>query len=76
MASKLLFAACEDYFPDQGLNLGPLNWEGGVLAIGPPGESLTPLLSSSQQSFKETKFLLFKAKEHKCPESHNSLSLI
>ena len=44
VASKLLFAACEDYFPDQGLNLGPLHWKGGVLAIGPPEKTLTPLL--------------------------------
>ena len=26
-------------FPDQGSNLGPLHWELGVLAIGPPGKS-------------------------------------
>ena len=26
--------------PDQGSNLGPLDWELGVLATGPPGESL------------------------------------
>ena len=27
-------------FPDQGLNPGPLHWELGVLATGPPGKSL------------------------------------
>ena len=26
----------ETYFPDQGLNLGLLHWEHGVLATGPP----------------------------------------
>ena len=27
-------------FPDQGSNLGPLYWEPGILATGPPEESL------------------------------------
>ena len=27
------------YFPDQGSNLGPLRWELGVLAPGPPEKS-------------------------------------
>ena len=27
-------------FPDQGSNLGPLHWEEGVLATGPPGNFL------------------------------------
>jgi len=30
-------------FPDQEWNLGPLQEEGGVLAKGPPGKSLTTL---------------------------------
>ena len=30
---------CEVYFPDQGLNLGPLHWEPRVLATGPLGKS-------------------------------------
>ena len=30
--------ACGIYFPDQGSNLGPLHWEHGVLATGPPGK--------------------------------------
>ena len=30
-----------DQFPDQGLNQGPLPWDHGVLAIGPPGKSLS-----------------------------------
>ena len=29
-----------DLVPDQGSNLGPLPWEHGVLATGPPGKSL------------------------------------
>ena len=40
-------AAVYDYgqmgFPDEGLNAGPLHWELGVLATGPPRESLDPL---------------------------------
>ena len=28
-------------FPDQGLNLCPLQWKCGVLTTGPPGKSLT-----------------------------------
>ena len=36
----LLVAACGIKFLDQGLNLGPLCWEGKVLASGPPGRSL------------------------------------
>ena len=27
---------CQIQFPDQGLNLGPLHWEHGVLATEPP----------------------------------------
>ena len=34
-------------FPDQGSNLGPLHWECGILATGPPGKSQCgPLLKS------------------------------
>ena len=35
-----LVAACGMYFPNQGLIPGPLHWECGVLATGPPGNSL------------------------------------
>ena len=38
-AFELLVAARGIYFPDQGLNLGPLHWERGTLATGPPGKS-------------------------------------
>ena len=37
----VLVVACGIYFPDQGSNPGPLHWEHGVLATGPPGQSLT-----------------------------------
>ena len=30
---------CGILFPDQGSNPGPLHWEHGVLATGPPGKS-------------------------------------
>ena len=43
-ACKLLVAACGIQFPDQGLNLGPLHWERGVLLSGPPGKPLYYLL--------------------------------
>ena len=35
-----LWHACGIYFPDQGLNPGPLHWEHGVLTTVPPGKSL------------------------------------
>ena len=41
-ACKLLVVACGIQFPDQVSNLGPLNWECGVLATRPPGRSLLP----------------------------------
>ena len=37
-------AACGIWFPDQGPNLAPLQWEHGILATGPLGTShSTPL---------------------------------
>ena len=36
---RLLVAACGIQFPDEGLNLGRLHWERGVLATGPPVKS-------------------------------------
>ena len=42
---SLSVASCRIQFSDQGLNPGPMHWEPGVLAIGPPGKSLsTPCL--------------------------------
>ena len=35
-----LWHACGIQFPDQGLNLGSLHWECGVLTTAPPGKSL------------------------------------
>ena len=35
----LLVVACGVWFPDQGLNPGPLNWECGVLTTGLPVKS-------------------------------------
>ena len=40
VAWQIFTAACGTWFPDQGLNRGPLLREGGVLAPGPPGKSL------------------------------------
>ena len=39
-ACRHLVAACGIQFPDQGSKPGPLHWECGVLAPGPPGKSL------------------------------------
>ena len=36
-----LAVACGIWFPDQGLNLGPLHWECSVLTTGPPEKSST-----------------------------------
>ena len=36
---ELLVAACGIQFPKLELNLGPLHWECGILATGPPGKS-------------------------------------
>ena len=36
-----LVVACGIWFPDQGLNSGPLHWEPGALATGPPRKSHT-----------------------------------
>ena len=43
------------YFPDHGLNLGPLHWEHRVLATGPPGTShvLAYFLGSTRFSLKK-----------------------
>ena len=41
---SLVVAWGESQFPGQGLNLGPLHWERGVLATGPPGKSCSLLL--------------------------------
>ena len=38
-----LVVACRIWFPDQGLNSGPLHWEHGVLTTRPPGRSLSGL---------------------------------
>ena len=37
--AESLVATSDIKFPDQGSNSGPLNWECGVLAPGPPGKS-------------------------------------
>ena len=36
---ECLVSAGGIYFPDQGQNLGPLHWEHGASATGPPGKS-------------------------------------
>ena len=38
--AESLVVACGVWFPEQGLNPGPLPWEHGVLATGPPAKSL------------------------------------
>ena len=49
-------------FPTQGLNLGPLNWEYGVLATGWPGKSPLLYFSTKQLSpsnILDNMFILF-----------------
>ena len=46
-----------DQFPDQGSNLGPLRWEHGVLATGPP-ESPSSALFLMTFSYVEWEVLL------------------
>ena len=36
---QLFVAVCGIQFPGQGLNLGPLSWQHGILATRPPGKS-------------------------------------
>ena len=38
-ACKIFSCGMWDLIPEKGLNLGPLHWELGVLAPGPPGKS-------------------------------------
>ena len=44
-ACELLVVAGGLQFPDKGLNLGPLFWEHGVLATGPPYEVYVSVFS-------------------------------
>ena len=39
LVGSLVVAVSGILFPDQGWNPGPLHWELGVLAPGPPGKS-------------------------------------
>ena len=48
-------AACETWFPDQGLNLASLHWEHRVLAIGPP--SSPPAFLSASWLYRDSYFL-------------------
>ena len=47
VACKLLVLACAIQLPDQESNPGPLHWECGFLATGPPGKSQVPTLMAS-----------------------------
>ena len=49
---ELLVVACGIWFPEQGLNLDPLQWEHRVLATGPPGKSMCLLLRLHGESHK------------------------
>ena len=55
---ELWIGACGTWFPDQGLNPGPLHWEGGVLITGPPGKSLNWILCFASISV----FVVFREK--------------
>ena len=71
MGCKLLVVACGIQFPNQGLNLGPLHWDPGVLAMGPPGKSPTLVLVSSLL-FK----LIFFNVYHFSNKSHKNINKI
>ena len=49
-ACGLLVVTCGIWFPDQGLSLGPLHWEKGVLMTGPSGspDGLMPVFLSDK----------------------------
>ena len=49
---QVLVAVCGIYFPNQGLNLGSLHWERGVLAIGPPGKSPDTAFKEMEQIYE------------------------
>ena len=55
VACKLLVVAYGIPFPNQGLNLGSLHWENGVLATGPPGNS--PFCIFFPFPFKKNNFI-------------------
>ena len=56
MAGEHLVSAYGIYFPDQGWNPGPLHWEPGVLASGPPGQ-----VPSAPKSVLRSQIILPKA---------------
>ena len=49
-----LVGACGIQFPDQGANPGPLHWEHGVLATGPPGKSPLFLIDKLYANLSES----------------------
>ena len=53
---ELLVVACGIQFPDQESNSGPLHWEFGVLARGPPGKSQSDLKKKNPEKKIEVKF--------------------
>ena len=44
-----------DLVPDQRSKLGPLHWEHGVLATGPPGKSLVCVLEEESSGLEDGK---------------------
>ena len=58
---KLFVEACKIQFPDQVSNLGPLHWEHGVLATGPPGKSQDQIYISYKSCciMSQIKFFFF-----------------
>ena len=59
------------HFPDQGSNLGPLHWELGVLAPGPPGKS-PPCIFYFRVFLSTSKFVLGDKKECPCAQATGS----
>ena len=55
LAAHKMFNLCCNMWaqsPDQGLNLGPLHWDCGVLATGPPGKSPSVVLEKEYVKVK------------------------
>ena len=59
----ILVAACGIQFPDQEWNPGPLHWEHGVLATGPPEKSRAVLFNSWAYEYLPGWLLLHRVKD-------------
>ena len=61
----LLWVLVVMQFPDQGSNLGPLRWELGVLATGPPGKSLPGFCFKTAVRLRLESYIISVLKSHR-----------